>query len=101
MKKKKSAPWSTLHTRVYDHLDYYLKKSLENAEDFLSLNEIRKLLKEETGFLFHPETLRKYNKQYTEKHGMGPLCQFVDMYKLNRCLYDLKEIKPPKIYKKD
>jgi len=100
MTSKNSAPWSTLHTRVYNHLDYFLKESLENADGFLTLNEIRKLLKEKTGFLFHPETLRKYNRRYAEKYGMGPLCQFGEKFKLNHCLYELKEIKPNKIYLK-
>jgi len=100
MKTDKCSNWGASHSRVYRHLDYFIKKSLENVDGFLSMDEIRQLLKEETDFLFHPETLRKYNRKYAEEHGMGLLCQFGDRYKLNRCLYELKGVKPPREYKK-
>jgi hypothetical protein len=91
--------WARYHRRIYHHLDYFLYKALADSDGFLTMNEIRKLLEEETGFLFHPATLKKYNIRYAEENGMGPLCRFGDKYKLNRCLYGLKELKAPKIYK--
>jgi len=78
-------------------MDYYLGKALENTEGFLDINEIRKLLKEETGVLFHSRTIETYNDRYADEYGMGPLCQFKGRYKLNRCLYKLIKIDAHKI----
>lgn len=90
----------TEYSRVYRRIDYYLPKALANVDGLLTIEEIRKLLADEVGVYFHPETIRKYNQRYAKRYGMGPLCQFGDRYKLNHCLYELKEIKPPRKRKK-
>jgi len=89
----------TVHHRIYRHLDFYLNLALKDTYDLLDIEQIRTLLKDKTGFFLNRETIKNYNKRYREKCGMGPLCQYGDLYKLNRCLHEIKQIRPPRGYK--
>ena len=81
----------------YRNLDYYLQRALEGREESdFSIEEIRVLLHEETGFKFHKETIRKYVRYQEDQFGIAPL---QEVYRFNPPYYREKNVKPPRRYR--
>jgi hypothetical protein len=99
-KKIKDSGYTTYHSMIYRHIDYFLGQALDhNHEALYTMDEIRKLVEEKSSIFFHGGTIERYNRNYKEKHGESPLCQVGDKYRLNQCYYSYARIKPPRPHK--
>jgi len=95
MSDKKTRLSSAEYGTVHRHIDYYIQRVVGSSDSVFNLDELRKLIAEETGFRFWKKTLRKYLRRCEEELGEAPL---QELYRLNPEYFQKFKVKAPNPY---